>query len=91
MRQIAVVSDYAELIAALRARAEALDVTNMVLGEIAGLSPSHVGRVLAVNAPQRVEAFSLLLLSQAMGLKFAILEDEQAMERLARISHTIFA
>jgi hypothetical protein len=82
MRRIAVVSDYAELVAALRARAEQLAVTNETLDGVTGLASGYVGKVLGVSFAKPLGPHSLGVLLTALGLKLAILEDPEAVARM---------
>jgi hypothetical protein len=82
MRELAIVENYAQLVEALRARAEALDVSNEVLGEVSGLASGYVGKVLGVSGMKPLGRVSLGVLLAALGLKLAVLEDPEAMARM---------
>jgi hypothetical protein len=82
MRQLAVISNYRELIAVLRARAEALDVSNLTLDEISGLPSGYAGKVLSINGRRHLGPLSLPLLLDSLGLRLAVLEDEQLLAQV---------
>jgi hypothetical protein len=82
MRQLAVVHDYDGLIAALRQRAEALDVSNATLDAATGLADGYVGGVLAMNGKRTLGKLSLGLLLSAMGLRLVVVEDREALKRI---------
>ena len=81
-RQIAVVSNYYELVACLRARADTLDVSNLTLDEVAGLQEGYTGKVLAISPSRALGRMSLGALLGALGLKLAVLEDREALARV---------
>jgi hypothetical protein len=81
MRRLAVVSDYSELVAALRARAEALDVSNLTLDEVTGLPSGYSGKVLGRS--QILGRLSLGLLLDALGLRLVVIEDPEVFARIA--------
>jgi hypothetical protein len=82
MRRIAVVSDYRELVAALRARAEALDVSNLVLDDITGLASGHTGKLLSLYPKRTLGRVSLGALLAALGVKLVVIEDPEALDRV---------
>jgi hypothetical protein len=82
MRPIAVVSDYAGLVSVLRERAEQLDVSNEVLSDVTGLASGYVGKVLGLNGKKQLGRVSLGVVLSALGLKLAVLEDPEALERV---------
>jgi hypothetical protein len=85
---LAMVSNYCDLIVALRARCEELRISREALDHISGLQSGYAGKLLAMPRPQtsmRVlgrTSFDLML--PALGLKLAVLEDEAAMRRLRK-------
>jgi hypothetical protein len=82
MRQIAVVGDYSGLIAALRDRCEALNVSNAMLDEVAGLPSGYVGHVLGVRPSRQLGRLSLGLVLGALGVKLIVAEDPEVLERV---------
>ena len=58
-RQLAIVSDYAGLVAVLRERAEALDVSNETLDEVCGLTSGYVGRLIGFGGTRTLGRVSL--------------------------------
>jgi hypothetical protein len=82
MRRIAVVSNYSELIACLRQRAEALNISNEVIDEVSGLQDGYTGKVLGLHPSRNLGKLSLPLLLNTLGLKLAVLEDRQQLARL---------
>jgi hypothetical protein len=81
-RRLAVVHDYAGLVAVLRARADKLDVSNLTIDEVAGLQEGYTSKLLAPNPIRRLGITSLPLVLGALGLALAVVEDR---EQLARI------
>jgi hypothetical protein len=81
-RQLAVVADYAGLLAALRARAEQLDVSRRALDELGGLADGHTAALLSGFAGLGPTSFGLLL--GALAVRLAVIEDAEATLRLRR-------
>src|SRR5262245_39664518 len=84
MKELAVISDYPQLVAALRLRCEQLDIANSTIDEVAGLPSGYAGKVLTGNPrPRRVFGMiSLGLVLDTLCLRLVLVEDEAAMERL---------
>lgn len=83
-RQIAVVrahEGYAGILAAFRARADELNTNRVVLGEIAGLTPGHMAKILAGLKGLGPESWGPTL--GAHGMAIAFIEDPQALEQIA--------
>jgi len=82
MRRLAVVSDYAGLVAVLRARADALNVSNLTLDDVTGLPSGYCGKVLGLKRNRTLGRLSLGLVLQSLGLRLAVLEDPEALARV---------
>jgi hypothetical protein len=82
MRLLAVFSDYADLVAGLRARAEQLDVSNATLDEVAGLPTGYGGKVLGSAGKRTLGRISLGPLLAALGAKLALIEDPEGLARM---------
>jgi hypothetical protein len=82
MRQLAVIGDYAGLIAALRERAEVLGVSNQTLEATAGLPAGYCGHVLGVKPSRQLGRLSLGLVLGALGVKLIVAEDPEVLERV---------
>lgn len=91
-RQIAVVRDYVGLIAGIRARIVQLGLTYETVDALAGFTTRYTSRVL-IEEPQRnthlqrhayrtMGLMSLGAMLGATGLKIALIEDVDAMERI---------
>jgi len=87
-RVLASVTDYAELLAALRKRAAQLGITRVEIDEIAGLSPGHSSKLLAAEPTKNLGLKSLALLLGALAVRIALIEDEPMLRRISsRIHH----
>jgi hypothetical protein len=74
MRKLAVVTDYADLVRALRDRAQALDVNRLDLDEAAGLPAGYSGKVLGPAMVKSLGRVSLGTLLGALGLALVVVE-----------------
>jgi hypothetical protein len=81
-RALAVVHDYSELVAALRARAEALNVSNLVLDEVSGLQSGYSGKLLSLHPKRTLGRLSLGLLLATLGVQLVMVEDREALKRV---------
>jgi hypothetical protein len=79
---IAICRDPSELQMALRARADALQLSRETIDEIAGLSPGHSGKLLNHPPSKGFGPVSFFLMVQALGLSIALIEDQTMMKRL---------
>jgi hypothetical protein len=66
---------YADVIAALRARKDALGLSNAVLDEIAGLTDGYTDKALGPTQAKRPSTYNLLSLIGALGLAVQLVED----------------
>jgi hypothetical protein len=82
MRRIAVVSDYAELVSCLRARAEALNISNETLDGVTGLTSGYAGKLLSRRFRRTLGRVSLGVLLAALGLRLVVEEDPAALDRV---------
>ena len=82
MRRIAVVSNYAELVSALRERAEALNISNMTIDLTSGLQSGYTSKVLSLRPKRTLGRLSLGLMLSTLGLRLIVVEDK---EQLARV------
>lgn len=82
-RQLATVRDYAELHQALRARAEELNVSRRTLDAISGLAETHCEKILAAVPIKNLGPKSMGPLLGALGLALIVVEDPEAMARVA--------
>jgi len=83
-RVIAEFTDAASLESALRHARVARNISFSVLDAISGLCDGQSSKLLAPNGSRRVTLQSLGLLLGALGLKGALLEDAEALRRVAR-------
>lgn len=81
---IATVRDYGELMAGLRARADALKTNRRTLDEIAGLTPGHSSKLLAPVPIKNFGPDTIGPMLGALGLKLLIVEDVEALARLTK-------
>lgn len=82
-RQLATVKEYDALIEAMRGRLVELNITHATLDRITGLPGGYAGKVLGDARVRSLGPVSFGLLLQALGLKLAVLEDVEAVERMA--------
>jgi hypothetical protein len=77
-----IVGSIPELLAALRARRDELQISNETIDDIAGLAERHTSKLLAANFPSRSlgkVSFPLLLGALGMGIaRVEIVEDPEA-------------
>jgi hypothetical protein len=90
-KSLAVVRSYSELIAALRARRDELEVTHETIDDVSGVASGYTSKVLgpktgsthAKRPSQRnLGPVSLGLLLGALGLALVVVEDPAAMVRV---------
>lgn len=82
-RRIAVVTNYDDLIAALRARADELKVTREGLDAVTGLQNGYSAKLLAPVPIKSLGRVSLGPMLQAMGLAIVLVEDLEALARFS--------
>lgn len=71
-----------DLVEALRARKEAIDISNELLDHLAGLQPGYVSKVLAPTRIKGLGPISLPALLGALGVALVLVEDTAAIERV---------
>lgn len=81
---LAIGDSYDDLIRALRERASALGMTDKIIEEIGGFTGGHVGKLLGAKRTKSLGGLSFGMMLGALGLKFAIIEDEEATARIRR-------
>jgi hypothetical protein len=82
MRPLAIVENYSQLVEVLRARAETLNVSNLVLDEVSGLPSGYCGKVLGLHPNRTLGRLSLPLLLSTLGLKLAVLSDDEQLAKM---------
>jgi hypothetical protein len=82
VRQLAEIADYADLHAALRARAEALNISRATLDDTAGLQDGYSGKVLAVPPVKGIGPRTLGLLLGGLAVKLILVEDLEQLDRV---------
>jgi hypothetical protein len=80
---IAEVRSWNDLHAALRARAESLNVSRLVLDELSGLQSGYASKLLAPGPIRHFGRVSLGAMLGALGLKLVVQEDKEALARVA--------
>jgi hypothetical protein len=82
-RVIATFDDYAGMIAAMRARAQArkIAITSPEVSALTGLPDFYVAKLLSPKAPRRLGALSLVPICSLLCVRLALLEDPIAMAR----------
>lgn len=81
---LAEIRDYRDLHAALRRRADALEVSRLNLDELCGLPAGYVSKLLAPKCMKAVGPISLGALLGVMGCKLVLEEDPGAFARIRR-------
>ena len=79
--ELAVVHDYEELRTALRARAEALDISRLEIDRISGVANGYSATVLSDTARKRIGANAIGPLLAALGLQLVVREDPEMVAR----------
>jgi hypothetical protein len=81
-----IIGSIEELLAALRARRDELQISNETIDDIAGLSDRHASKLLAANFPSRnLGKISFPLILGALGLGIARVEIVEDPEAIARV------
>lgn len=78
------VHDFDDLLAVLRARKEALDVSFETLDHIAGVQPGYSAKLLGPTPSRQLGRMSLAAILGALGLQLVAVEDADAMARIGR-------
>jgi hypothetical protein len=78
MRQLSSIRLYEDLQAALRERSAELGMTRIALDAKAGLADGHASKLLAPAQPKRFGWTSLPLVLQALGVRLALLNDDES-------------
>jgi hypothetical protein len=81
-RQLARVTDYKQLMDALRARVRELDVTLETIDAVAGFHSNYSGKLLAPTPIRTLGRLSLGALLQSLGLALIVVEDPAALKRV---------
>lgn len=81
-QHIAVVNDYPGLQRAMRARAEALQISRETLTAISGMESGHVNKLLADPPTKNMGVLTFGLLLQGLALKLIVTEDAEQMAKL---------
>lgn len=83
-RHIATVSNYDELIAALRARADELGVTRETLDAVSGMQTGYCSKLLAPVPIRALGPTSLGPMLGALGLAILVVEDAEALGKISK-------
>lgn len=75
--------DHDELLAALRRRKEQLELSVETLDHLAGLTARHSQKILGCNPGRGITRITLGPLLGSLGLKVLIVEDDEAIARIA--------
>jgi len=81
-RALATVTNYDELIEALRARMREINITNATLENIAGLPDGYLAKVVGKGRTKNLGPMSFEMIVQGLGLKLAVFEDHAATEKM---------
>jgi len=69
------ISSYAEVIDAFRARADELEISRLEIDHLSGLASGHSSHLLAKKYTKRLGPVSLLLMLDTLGLRLLVVED----------------
>src|SRR5215813_12062257 len=78
------VTGLADVLHALRARAEEIDIGRLTIDELAGLSLGHASKVLADPPMKRMSVDTVTVIAPAMGLKLLLVKDPDATAKMQR-------
>src|SRR5262249_7755974 len=78
------VTGLADVLHALRARAEELDIGRLTIDEIAGLSLGHASKGLADPPMKRMSIDTAALIAGSTGMKLILVKDPDAVVRMGR-------
>jgi hypothetical protein len=77
------IRSYADLVAALRRRKEALDISYSTAEDIGGLQSGYLSKLMSPTTPSRIFGpISLELTLAALGVRLVLEEDPAAMARI---------
>jgi hypothetical protein len=82
LRALAVARDYDELLAAIRARRDALKVPHLVIDDVAGLQTGYASKLLADPPIRNLGAVTLGPLLGTLGLAIALVHDGAALVKV---------
>lgn len=82
-RTIAEASTYDELVAGLRLRAEELNLSRATIDAVSGLQSGYAAKLLTLPPIRSLGHVSFGPLLQALGLRLALIEDPEALARVA--------
>lgn len=82
-RVLATFDDYDGLIEALRQRKAELGLSCLLMDELSGLPAGYTGKVLGPRRIKSLGAISTDAINGALGVKLAVIEDPDAMKRMA--------
>lgn len=81
---LAVATSYDDIIRCFRERASALGMTDKTIEEIGGFTGGHVGKLLGAARTKNLGPLTFGMMLGALGLKFAIVEDEEQTARIRK-------
>lgn len=81
MQPLAEITDYNSLLAALRARADELQISRETIDAVAGLPERYSNKLLSLSMIKRIGMTSLGPLLGALSLKLIAVSDDEAFER----------
>jgi hypothetical protein len=84
-QQLGVVRTYSDLHSLMRQRADALNVSRLVLDEASGLPSGYCGKILAKSQPRKLGRLGFELMLGALGMVLIAVEDKAAQVRLSRL------
>lgn len=82
---LGIARSYDDLHRIMRARADELEVSRLVLDETAGITAGHSSKLLAPRPMRRLGAVTMPAMLGALGLALVVVEDPEALARIARL------
>jgi hypothetical protein len=82
---LGIARSYDDLHRIMRARADELEVSRLVLDETAGITSGHSSKLLAPRPMRRLGAVTMPAMLGALGLALVVVEDPEALARISRL------
>jgi len=81
-RQLAEISDYPSLVAALRDRKAQIGITDQVMDELAGWARGYTGKILGPASVKTIGQMSFGVCLGVLGVKLILVEDQEMMQQM---------
>jgi hypothetical protein len=84
MQQLMIVDSYESLVLTLRQRADEVNVSRLAIDDLSGMAAGYAGKILSLTGAKKIGPMSLFLVLPALGLRLAVVEDEDALAQIRR-------